>query len=229
MPPVLRVRLTGSYNRVAVVGEDQREHPVVEGPHEAVREGDTLVVRGDAGSKRTVASATAWNATVSGFSGSGGSRLSGQVVLNVGGGDTEAVTVRLPAGVVLEGRLDAAALTIEHVDGPVDVRLGAGSVEAEGCGGPVGIGLQTGRILVEGRAAAHPWTLDCQAGTLQVVLSADSSARVEATLETGTLSVPGGDRPPAIGPARQVVTLGQGAAAVLAQVGAGTLTVRKAG
>lgn len=222
--PVSRVRLTGAFQHVSVVGDPDRAEPAVDGDCRQRREGDTLVVEGPV--ERSVAAAVTRTSVAVSVNITG-------VVTGVSSSDQVPVTVRVPPALELSTDLTAGTLEVVGLEGAVRAHAQTGAVSVEGCSGPVDVDVGTGTLRWRGVAATGPVRVVCGTGSVDLALGRGSSAAVDASVGTGTLSVVGagsrpGPSPPGTGPSRQRFALGEGGAAVEARVEVGTLKITAA-
>jgi hypothetical protein len=174
-----RVRISGTFRSIQVVGDPDVVEAVAEGPHRAHREGGTLVIESDADDDGRSNFA---------FSTPGGLRQ--RLMVGVGGHSLRPVTVRMHPSIPLEAELGAGTLSIRGVRSPIRARVSAGTVRAEGVSSPIDIAASAGSVSVRGVLDQGESRIECDAGKVRVALEPGSSVKVHARAEIGKVDIP---------------------------------------
>jgi hypothetical protein len=175
---VRRVRVVGALQLTRVVGDPTVREAVAEGPHAAQREGDTLVIRGeaDAGGAGFTFGPRSWGLNLASLVATRPARL----------------TVRMHPELALEAELGAGALSVDGVSGPLRVEVEAGSARIERFRGPLDLAVEAGAVQASGVLDQGASRIRCESGSVRVHLEQGSSVRIRAAAELGRVALPGG-------------------------------------
>jgi hypothetical protein len=178
---VRRVRVVGTLQLTRVVGDPTVREAVADGPHVAQREGDTVVIRGEAvegGAGFTFGhEGRAWNLP----------GLARQLHPA-----RAQLTVRMHPELALEAELEAGALSVDGVTGPLRVAVEAGSARIERFRGPLDLAVEAGAVQASGVLDEGASRIRCESGSVRVHLGRGSSVRIRAAAELGRIALPGG-------------------------------------
>ncbi len=214
--PVARVRVTGLVHPTRILGDPEVRDAVVSGPHQATREGDTLVVRG-----MPVGEHGGW------FS----FRWPERVPFGAGEHPLRPIVIRMNPALPLDVEMAAGILTVQGVHAPIHADIQAGSAKLEGVTHPLDLKVTWGTAAVEGVLREGVSRVRCDAGTVRVVLGSGSSVRVVARSTLGKITLPGDEAGLAAGwtmggEARQV-TVGEGTAELQVEATTGAVWVER--
>jgi hypothetical protein len=230
-PALRRVRVVGTFRLARIIGDPAVREAVVEGPHAARRDGDTLVIESELEDDELP-----WFAfTHSSFRWRGWSR-DDEAALPFGGrpwnlGRRPApLTVRLHPDLALDVELTAGSLQVERVAGPLRVDVSAGSARIEVQGGPLEVSVAAGSVRVAGVLDRGASRIRCEAGSVRVDLAPESSVRVRARAELGRILLPEQAGAPAwvAGGGAREATVGAGAATLDVEATMGSVEVSAA-
>jgi hypothetical protein len=176
---VARVRVEASARKVEIIGDPSVREAVAEGPHEAHREGDTLVIESE------------WDPDHVrehiGGSGFSFTRTRSAVLVN----SKIALVVRMHPDLALDARVEAGTLTTTGVRGPIRAHVTAGSARLDGFEGPLDVEVAAGGIKGRGRLDHGDSRIRCDAGSVKLDLLAGSSVRVTGEAHLGKVDVAG--------------------------------------
>jgi len=179
--PIRKVRVVGALHPLRITGDAEVREAVVSGPHEAHREGDTLVVR-----------SSALGDEDSGFSFRWPGRAGPH---NFGGGHPERafrpLQIRMNPELALEVEMAAGLLSVQGVKGPIKAEIQAGSAKLEGFASPFDIKVTWGTVSATGLLTDGESRVQCEAGTVKVGLEKGSSVKVVARSVLGRITLPG--------------------------------------
>lgn len=196
-PPsdLARVRVVTSMGSVTVVGDESVREAVADGPHQARREGDTLVVES--------------------LYGDGSGFHFGRMTF---GFDVQEprLLVRMNPALALDVQVQAGTVRIQGIRSPIRAEVQAGSTKIEGFSGPIYLDCQAGSVRARGRLTGGSSKINCQAGSVKLDLEPDSSVKITARTSLGKISLLG---------APTVAGIGTGTAHAELGAGAGTLDI----
>lgn len=170
---VTAVRILSDFGDVRVYGDSSVAGAVAEGPHEAVQEGGTLVIKSQ------------W------LDGGGGwifSGRRGRMSINTGS-HQDRVEVRMNPRLPLELRVRAGEVRLEGVEGPIKGEVQAGDVRIDGFRAPIGIEVAAGEVRARGRLESGESYVRCKAGHVRLELEKGSSVRVRARATVGAVDL----------------------------------------
>lgn len=176
--PVARVRVTGLVHPTRIVGDSAVKDVLVTGPHQVTREGDVMVVRG-----LPMGEAHGW------FSFRWPERL--PFGSNSSESPLRPIVIRMNPELPLEVEMAAGLLTVQGVTAPIRANIQAGSAKLEGVRGPLDLDVTWGTVSVIGQLNSGSSRVRCDAGTVRVTLSRQSSVRVVARSTLGKITLPG--------------------------------------
>lgn len=186
-PPLLaggagpvRVRVEATARKVEIVGDPTVREAVAEGPHEAWRDGDTLVIEGEWEEDEDFRSP---------FGGAGFNFSRGRSAVMIGRHMT--LVVRMNPDLPLEVRVEAGALTTTGVRGPIRAHVAAGSARLDGFEGPLDVDVAAGGIKGRGRLTHGDSRIRCDAGSVKLELQPGSSVRVNGEAHLGKVDIVG--------------------------------------
>jgi hypothetical protein len=222
--PILRVRVQGTFRQTRIVGDPGVREAVVDGPHSARREGDTLVIESEQ--------------HLSGFSFQFGHRARRggfPFWLADLGPDwwpgRESFTVRMRPDLPLAVDLTAGQVTVVGVRGPLRVNVTAGGAELRSVGGPLDIKVAAGSVRATGVLDQGASRIRCEAGSVKLHLDKGSSVRIRTKADLGRVVLPNITRPESgwlAGGVTEEVTIGGGAATLDVEVAMGDVAVTSA-
>jgi hypothetical protein len=176
--PIRRVRVTGLVHPTRIVGDAAVTDAAVQGPHQATREGDTLVVRG---------------MPMGGEGGWFSFRWPERFPFNGHSGENplRPFLIRMNPKLALDVEMAAGLLTVQGVTGPIKADIQAGSAKVEGFSESLDLNVAWGTVSVDGLLRSGASRIRCEAGTVRVRLEQGSSVRVVARSTLGKISLPG--------------------------------------
>jgi hypothetical protein len=169
---VKAVRIESTARSVVVTGDANVAEATAEGPHQAHREGDTLVIE---------------DASDAAF----GFRFEGSLGFAL---ERQPLVVRMNPELALEADVQAGSLQTRGVKGPIRAEVQAGTVRLDGVAAPIKVQVQAGSVRVAGMLAGGDSDVRCEAGSVRVELDPESSVRVQARSGLGKVSLPNGAR-----------------------------------
>lgn len=194
---IREIRIVRQRGQVEVVGDPLVKEVAVEGPHVARRECGTMVIEGEDGwddnFKHRGSSPTprhpwgGWD-DIPGFIFT--RRFPGGWMR---GWDSRPLVVRMNPHLPLEITLQAGSARISGVVAPIHAEVQAGSTSIDGFAGPLSLSVQAGSVRASGRLDHGASRIFCEAGSVQLQLTHDSSVRITARSAIGKISLPTGD------------------------------------
>ena len=170
-PPSTRVRVQASMGSVRVIGDASVREAVAEGPHQARREGETLVVESN-------------SAEGHGFA-FGGGRFN----FRFNEVDRQLI-VRMNPALALDLECQAGSLRVEGVHAPIRATAHAGSVRIVGFTHPIDLEVQAGSVRASGLISSGSSRVRCHAGSVRLELDPASSVRISARSTLGRITLP---------------------------------------
>ncbi|MEY2568278.1 MAG: hypothetical protein QOE35_2807 [Actinomycetota bacterium] len=213
----VRVRVQASARKVEVIGDPTVREAVAEGPHEAWRDGDTLVIEGEFDPDRHFRE----HIGASGFS---FSRSRSAVMI----GKQLALVVRMNPDLALEARVEAGSLTTTGVHGPIRAHVAAGSARFDGFEGPLDVDVAAGGIKGRGRLDHGESRIRCDAGSVKLQLQRGSSVRITGEAHLGKVDLLGHQSSGVLNDSTSV-TVGDGAATLDIECNLGSVKVSSDG
>lgn len=198
-----RLRIHATMGSLTVIGDEGVAEAVASGPHQARREGDSLVIETDPSAHFD-----------GGFS-------FGAFM----GFSRERVIVRANPRLELEVEAEAGSVTIEGMSGPIRGEVQAGSVRIVRFRSPLNLVVQAGSVSASGRLDAGESKISCQAGSVRIGLEAGSSVRVVARASLGRVSLPGGIRSASLSGSPAEAVVGSGDARLELEAELGSISV----
>jgi hypothetical protein len=174
------IKVRGTFRAVEIIGDPSVRDAVADGGHSARHEGDTLVI--EAGTLEfddDDDDDDDWFRFASGRA--IGYRRRVGMRLRSGA----ALQVRMNPDLALDAKVEAGPLTIKQVHGPIKARVSAGPLKIDEFEGPIDLHVAAGPIKARGRLDRGESAIQCEAGSVNIQLSEDSSVRVKATATLG--------------------------------------------
>lgn len=215
------VRVTATGRAVKVIGDTRIREAVAEGPHTARRQGDVLVINGEAEDGADEPGGF-------GFGRPGGWSLPGvprppwhgtpnplSEVGKVLRQRSRPLVVRMSPELALEVEIVAGSATIDGVHGEIRTDVSAGSLRLDGVRAPISATVQAGSVTLTGCLDRGASRIRCEAGAVNVNLDAASSVRVAARSTLSKVTLPGDDTfdlADAMNGRERTATVGAGAA-----------------
>jgi hypothetical protein len=207
------VRVEASARKVEIIGDPAVREAVAEGPHEAWRDGDTLVIEGEFDPDRHFRE----HIGARGFSFSRGRSA---VMI----GKQLALVVRMNPDLELEARVEAGSLTTTGVHGPIRAHVAAGSARFDGFEGPLDVDVAAGGIKGRGRLDHGESRIRCDAGSVKLQLQRGSSVRITGEAHLGKVDLLGHQSSGMLNDSTSV-TVGGGAATLDIECNLGSVKV----
>ncbi|HVE95116.1 MAG TPA: hypothetical protein VNB24_09360 [Acidimicrobiales bacterium] len=186
---LVRIKVEGTFRAIEIVGDDDVLEAVADGDHRSRREGDMLVIDGEAqtdeeGGDHDIGD---WFQTA-------GRRHVRRI--RVGGRGAAAgvyrprpLRVRMNPDLALDARVEAGPLVIKRVRGPVTARVAAGPLTITGFESPIDLKVSAGKVTATGRVDRGESHIDCDAGKVRLHLDKGSHARVRAQATLGKVGL----------------------------------------
>ncbi len=175
---VRRLRVTGLIHPTRIVGDSEVKDAAVSGPHQATREGDTMVVRGMPLGEDGGWFSFHWPERLP-FRGSPGEN------------PLRPILIRMNPILELDVEMAAGLLTVQGVAGPIKADIQAGSAKVEGFSESLDLSVKWGTVTAGGVLRRGSSRIRCEAGTVKVHLERGSSVKVVARSTLGKISLPG--------------------------------------
>lgn len=214
------VRVTATGRAVKVLGDSRIREAVAEGPHSARRDGDVLIVNGEAedgdeepggfgfgrpgGWGWPGVPRPPWHGTPTPWSEVG----------KVFKQRSRPLVVRMSPELALEVEIVAGSATVDDVRGDIRADVSAGSLRLDGVSAPVQATVQAGSVTLSGRLDRGASRIRCEAGAVNVNLDPASSVRVTARSTLSKVTLPGDetfDLADAVSGRERSATIGAGA------------------
>jgi hypothetical protein len=186
--PVREIKIRGTFRAVEVIGDPSVHEATVDGRHAAHHEGDTLVIDGgmiDFDEDDEDDDDFDWFR----FTRGRGYRRMGVRIRN-----GAALQVRMNPDLALDAKVEAGPLTIRQVHGPIKARVAAGPLKIEEFEGPLDLHVAAGPIKARGTLTDGESHIHCEAGSVNIHLTRDSSVRVKAAATLGKVNLLGDHR-----------------------------------
>ncbi len=220
-----RIVVTGSLRTVEVTGDPSVNEAVAEGPHDAFRRGDALVIE----TENPDWSWDSWSdeARDGGFRFSrGGGR---NVVINMRRKlPLPPVKVRMNPTLALDVEIQAGSMTVRDVKGPITAEVDAGALRVRNFAGPISIEVNAGTFTGNGVIKDGVSHIACNAGKVDLVLEAGSSVHVTGKAELGKIVLPDSGTNAGVYVISGDSHVGEGQAELDVHVSLGAATVRRA-
>jgi hypothetical protein len=100
--------------------------------------------------------------------------------------------VRMHPSLALEATVSAGSLTVRRVHGPITATVAAGSAKIDDFEGPITLAVSAGSVSARGRLTWGQSRIDCDAGSVSLLLARGSSVSIRARSDLGKISLPGG-------------------------------------
>lgn len=175
--PIRRVRIVSTGHPVRVLADVSLTAPVVEGPHTARRDGDTLVIQAELEEAKGYFLASApWHHRADPM----------QRVWRW----APPLVVRMHPDLALDIDTTATSLAVKDIKGPIAMTVAAGSAKVGGFAGPINIDLSAGSVSASGVIDRGESSVRCSAGSVKLQLGRGSSVRVKGVANAGRLGLP---------------------------------------
>lgn len=190
--PATSLRITGSVRMIEIIGDPTVAEAVAEGPHDARREGDVLVIEGEGPDVSW--SQPGWRYSYS------SSRSRGPIVMGLGQNRRmPALKVRVNPELPIEIGVKAGAMSVRGVNSPITAECDAGSLQIKDFSGPLQVCVNAGKVEASGRMVKGASRIEANAAKVELRLDPDSSVRIHARSELGRILLPGGGPRPGKG------------------------------
>ena len=177
-----RVRVEGGLRGIEIVGDPSVTEAVAEGPHEARRDGDTLVIETTSDDDfRTAAFSFA-------SVGRHGMRIKTRARPAVGIARNPGLVVRMNPDLELDAWIEAGALNTRGIRGPIRAHVAAGSARIDGFDAPIDVEVPAGGLNARGRLDRGESRIRCDAGSVKLHLERGSSVRVTGEAHLGKVA-----------------------------------------
>jgi hypothetical protein len=179
----VEIRVLASLRKVEVRGDPTVTEAVAEGSHRAWRDGDTLVVESE------VLDRDDDDDDDEPFYGRAFRFSNGRPRVRIG--RHEMLIVRMNPQLALDARVEAGALNIRGVSGPIRARVSAGSATLDGFAAPLDVEVAAGGFKGRGRLDHGRSRVRCDAGSVKLHLDAGSSVAVRGEAHLGSVDLAG--------------------------------------
>ena len=188
--PATSLRISGSVRMIEIVGDPTVAEAIAEGPHDARREGDLLVIEGEGPDVSW--SQPGWRHSYSSSRGRG--PTVGPMVIGFGQkGRMPALKVRVNPELPIEISVKAGAMSVRGVNSAITAECDAGSLQIKDFSGPLQVCVNAGKVEASGRMVKGASRIEANAAKVELRLDPDSSVRIHARSELGRILLPGGD------------------------------------
>jgi len=182
-----RIIVTGSLRTVEITGDPSVAEAAVDGPHDAFRRGDALVIE----TENPDWSWDSWSdeARDGGFRFSrGGGR---NVVINMRRKlPLPPVKVRMNPTLALQVEIQAGSMTVRDVKGPITAEVDAGALRIRNFASALTVEVNAGSFTGNGVLKDGASHIECNAGKVDLVLDEGSRVRVSGRAELGKIVMP---------------------------------------
>ena len=178
-----RIRVEGGLRGIQIVGDRDVTEAVAEGPHDARRDGDTLIIE--------TTTDDDFRSTAFSFASVGrhGMRIKTRAGRPHGIARNPGLVVRMNPDLPLDAWVEAGALTTRGVRGPIRAHVAAGSARIEGFEAPIDVEVAAGGLKARGRLDRGESRIRCDAGSVKIHLERGSSVRVTGESHLGKVSM----------------------------------------
>lgn len=178
-----RIRVEGGLRGIEIIGDPDVNEAVAEGPHEARRDGDTLVIE--------TTTDDDLRSTAFSFASVGrhGMRIKTRPHRPPGIARNPGLVVRMNPDLPLDAWVEAGALTTRGVRGPIRAHVAAGSARIDGFDAPIDVEVAAGGLKARGRLDRGESRIRCDAGSVKIHLEHGSSVRVKGESHLGKVSM----------------------------------------
>jgi hypothetical protein len=243
-----KVRITGSIRSIEVVGDPTVAEAVVEGPHDARREGALLVVEAEGPDVEWSQPGWRWNWNWTGteepetaeerrpryvgyHSEHGWSYgRPRQAKRGTGNRRIQTLKVRVNPALDLELAIKAGAMSVRNVAGAITAECDAGSLQIRNFTGALNATVNAGKLEATGRITRGEHRIEANAAKVDLRLESGSSVEIHARSELSRVSLPAGEQTEGTsgllaGNQRAVVGAGAGRLDLSVSVGAASVSV----
>ena len=201
------VRVTSRFGSAEIIGDPTVAFVVADGPHSARQDGDTMVIDHSPLSEDS-------NFTF----------ISGRRALVNGFGISDRpLTVRMNPDLALFAKMQAGAVRIEGVHGPITGEVQAGSCTVRDFRSPLDLLVLGGELDATGRLDSGASKLRCRMGEMKVRLQRGSSVRITARSTMGDITIDGPGVASLVRGSSGEVTVGGGAGTLEAECTMGNI------
>jgi hypothetical protein len=209
--PARRVQVVATARNVRLIGDHSVTEASADGPHRARREGDTLVIEGNADPFDS-----------DGFSFEARRPWHWQWAIRR---IAEPLVVRVNPATPVDIELNAGSLSVVGIHARLGVVVAAGSARLDDVSGPLDIETRAGAVRISGRIDSGESRIRCEAGSVNVRLAEGSSVRVVARAELGRVRIDGVHGHDRLTGGQREVTIGSGAASLTVEAAMGTIDI----
>lgn len=217
-----KVRITGSIRSIEVIGDATVAEASVEGPHDAHREGEVLVIEAEGPDVEWSQPGWRWNwnwlrdseeqddaeaesdrginysydlAFGKGRNRQGRGRL--RMPPTAGGASRRLPTlkVRVNPSLDLEVAIKAGALSVRDVSGAITAECDAGSLQIRDFIGTLDATVNAGKLEATGKITGGEHRIEANAAKVDLRLDSSSSVEIHSRSELSRVSLPGGESP----------------------------------
>lgn len=178
-----RIRVEAGLRGIEIIGDPTVNEAIAEGPHEARRDGDTLIIE--------TTTDDDLRSTAFSFASVGrhGMRIKTRSGRPPGIGRNPGLVVRMNPDLPLDAWVEAGALTTRGVHGPIRAHVAAGSARIDGFESPIDVEVAAGGLKARGRLDHGESRIRCDAGSVKIHLERGSSVRVTGESHLGKVSM----------------------------------------
>jgi hypothetical protein len=180
-----QIRVLASLRKVEVRGDRSVAEAVADGSHKAWRDGDTLVVESEVLDRFDDDDDDDELFYGRAFRFSAGGRPRVRI------GCHETLVIRMNPDLALDARVEAGALSIRDVTGPIRARVSAGSASLDGFAAPLDVEVAAGGFKGRGRLDRGRSRVRCDAGSVKLHLDRGSSVAVRGEAHLGSVDLAG--------------------------------------
>lgn len=218
---VRRLRVTGGFGAISIVGDPTVAQAEVDGMHEAVVDDDTLTIRSDrVPGEHIPPGAFAFSI--------GRARMRKRIRIHevhAGGKRHGALAIRVNPNLDIDVRLDAGPIEISEVKGKIRARTGAGPITVEGSESELDVAVNAGAIRVVGKLTDGDSRIRSDAGAVKVVLHPDSNVQIHAQAAIGKVVLPGNEGAGTKFVQSREATVGSGDASLRVETAMGSIQI----
>jgi hypothetical protein len=207
-PAATKVRIHIEMGSCLVVGDPSVREAVAEGKHSVRRTGDTLEIEGQPDDR------IGWFFD---------KRWRDREWRNY----LQRLTVRVNPDVELWLGTQAGSARIRNVRGPIHVDAQAGSVTIDDFTAPLELSVQAGSVRARGTLDRGESRVHCEAGSVRMSLTRDSSVQVKGQATMGKVTIDGGQKTSGMGllDSGEEAVIGAGAGSLLIDTSMGSVRV----
>ena len=221
--PLSRIRVEGRLDRVRIVGDSSVREAVAEGPHQARREGEVLVIRAH-GPDDLFGFSFGRRGPWGGLGRHWGNEAWGPFNWGQPWMGQE-LRIAMNPDLGLDVELLAGNLVVTGVRGKVRAQMTAGSARLDGLEGPIDLHVASGSVRASGILRGGTSRIRCEMGSVALRLGPGSSVAITARATMGRVSLPGIPPPRSVGwglstePQSAIIGAGEGTLDVESNMG----------